>query len=389
MTSTQKTISVLMPVYNGETFLQEALDSILGQTYTDFEFIIIDDASEDGTADILNTCTDPRVMRLRNEKNRGNYAARNRGLTLAKGKYICVMDADDVANPDRFSKQVAYLETHPEVVAVGSRYLFSDGYLRPVPLMYEEICLYLLEENCFLHSSLMIRSDALRKLRGYREEFIYSADYDLVCRLSLLGKIGNMPDVLMTYRWHTSQISQRCSKKQRECAIRICRQYQLAFITRYKSGKQAVPDERMLFYPDMGRAIAFYTYARFTGNNTYERLADELLEKTCSKLDIYISAMYGNYLCSLGCGLVYLLRNGLVDGEEEDVLTDIDEMLDVIIREEWKREDADLAGWIYYLTLRLQDKYARHDSPVRLKNRRNLAYLQDKSDFLSVQARNN
>lgn len=389
MKSTDKTISVLMPVYNGETFLQEALDSILGQTYTDFEFIIIDDGSEDGTSNLLDACTDPRVIRLRNEKNKGNYAARNEGLTLAQGKYICVMDADDIANPDRFSTQVAYLETHQDVVAVGSRYLFSNGYLRPVPLMYEEICLYLLEENCFLHSSLMIRTDALRKLGGYREEFVYSSDYDLICRLSLLGKIENMPDVLMTYRWHASQISQRYCKKQRECAIRICRQYQLAFITRYKSAKQTIPDERMLLYPDMGRAIAFYTYARFTGNNTYERLADELLEKTCSKLDIYISAVYGNYLCNLGCGLIYLLRNGLVNGEEEDVLTDIDTLLYTIAREEWEREDADIAGWIYYLTLRLQDKYARNNSPIRLKNRRNLAYLQDKSELLSVRAKNN
>lgn len=378
MKYTEKTISVIMPVYNGETYLREALDSILGQTYTNFEFIIIDDASDDGTAAVLDTYKDERIVRLRNDRNIGNYPSRNKGMFCAKGKYVCVMDADDMACPDRFQKQLDYLESHPRLLAAGSRFRFSDGYLGPIPLTSEEIRLYLLEENCFLHSSLMIRTSALKRLGGYREEFVYSADYDLVCRLSLLGDIENMPDLLMTYRWHPSQISQRYNKKQRECAALIRQQYQLAFIDRYKTGQQPLPDQRAVACRDIGYVIALYTLARFTGNRKYEGLANARVEKIYGQLAESPLETFGSNLCLLACGLIYLLRNGFVNGDEEDVLAEIDELGELFLRDLEDIPDPIRADWIHYLTLRRQKKNADRESAIGSKNKENPEFLPEK-----------
>ena len=105
---TNPIVSVVMPAYNVELYVEEAVRSILNQTFRDFEFIIVDDGSTDRTPEILRTFTDPRIRLLFNEKNEGNYPARNRGCRLARGKYIAVMDADDVALPERLEKQVRF-----------------------------------------------------------------------------------------------------------------------------------------------------------------------------------------------------------------------------------------------------------------------------------------
>src|SRR5690606_26457619 len=115
-------VSVVMPVYNGERFLRQAVDSILQQDFQDFEFIIVDDGSKDHTWNILQDYArhDPRVILLRNDTNNGVLAARNRGLAVAQGEYLAVQDADDISLPQRFRLQVAYLDQHPQVSAIGS-----------------------------------------------------------------------------------------------------------------------------------------------------------------------------------------------------------------------------------------------------------------------------
>lgn len=115
-------ISVVMPAYNVEKYVEEAVCSILDQTYCDFEFIIVDDGSTDRTREILRSFSDPRISLLFNDKNEGNYPARNRGCRLARGKYIAVMDADDVALPERLERQVEYMEKHSDVLACGTAY---------------------------------------------------------------------------------------------------------------------------------------------------------------------------------------------------------------------------------------------------------------------------
>ena len=115
-------ISVVMSVYNGEKYLREAIDSILSQTYQNFEFIVIDDCSSDNTSYILKSYTDARMQIIRNDRNLKLPASLNKGLKIAKGKYIARMDADDIAMPDRFAKQVEYLEEHSDVAVVGGSF---------------------------------------------------------------------------------------------------------------------------------------------------------------------------------------------------------------------------------------------------------------------------
>ena len=123
---TNPIVSVVMPAYNVELYVEEAVRSILNQTFCDFEFIIVDDGSTDRTPEILRSFTDPRIRLLFNEKNEGNYPARNRGCRLARGKYIAVMDADDVALPERLEKQVRFMEGNPDVLACGTAYRLMD-----------------------------------------------------------------------------------------------------------------------------------------------------------------------------------------------------------------------------------------------------------------------
>ena len=124
----QPKISVVMPAYNAENYIREAIDSILAQTFRDFEFLIIDDGSTDHTVEIIRSYSDSRIRLYQNERNMGVAATLNRGLDLARGEYIARMDADDISLPERFAKQAAYMDAHPDVAVCGSNIiLFSEG----------------------------------------------------------------------------------------------------------------------------------------------------------------------------------------------------------------------------------------------------------------------
>ena len=202
-------ISVVMPVYNAAPFLKEAVDSLLMQSFLDFELIVVEDASTDHSLEILDTYRDSRILVLKNEVNRGNYPSRNIGMSVAKGKYICVMDADDIALLHRLAVQFQFMETHPEILACGSAYqvIGSNEMYRSVQ-NYESIQEALLLDNCFLHPSLCFRTSVLKKIGMYNEDYIYASDYDFLCKMALVGPIVNLPDILMKYRWHNGQITQ-------------------------------------------------------------------------------------------------------------------------------------------------------------------------------------
>lgn len=249
-------ISVVMPVFNGEKYIQSAIDSILIQTFSNFEFIIIDDASVDNTANLIHLYTDSRVILLQNERNIGNYPSRNRGMNIARGRYICVMDADDIAFPERLEKQFNYLETHPDLLAVGSDFVFFPDYHRAgVLINYETLLIAFLNNNRVLHPSLMIRSETMIKLGGYNEKYVYSSDYDLLCKILLKGKVENMPDVLMMYRWHKSQISQLHKIEQAKYAYAVRCQYHKAFINCYKTSEQSLVSLADVSFPEIGQAM--------------------------------------------------------------------------------------------------------------------------------------
>lgn len=201
--SREPRVSVVMAAYNAAGHITGTVDSILAQTFADFELIIVDDGSTDGTAAILDPYSDPRIVRFRNETNAGVARARNRGGAAAGGEYLAVHDADDLSAPERFTKQVAFLDTHPEIGVVGTQgWLLTKNSREPldVPLDNRTIQSALLGMNCLFHSSLMIRSELWRQVEGYDERYPAALDYDLVLRLSEAGAVANLPERLYLKR---------------------------------------------------------------------------------------------------------------------------------------------------------------------------------------------
>ena len=347
-------VSVIMPVYNMTEFVGEAIESILQQTFSDFEFIIIDDASDDGTDSVVRSYTDERIVLVRNDSNIGNYASRNKGMQQARGKYIAIMDADDIAMPERLAKQFDYLEAHLDVLAVGTDCVFiSNGQQKKVVGSYQDILFALLDNNCFIHPSLMIRVDVLRQLNGYDERYYYSADYDLVCRLALRGKIENLTEPLILYRWHSSQISVLKRNEQKGHADDIRLKYQLSFANYYKGGNLPMVEEADFLYPDMGRLICLYIYANKVGDAKLEQEAGILLDKIFEDVSMEMPVRLKNGLLGVGCGLIYLLRNHLVAGEEDDVLSEIDACLFSALIYMEDEMEVDWYGWLRYFRLRI------------------------------------
>jgi glycosyltransferase involved in cell wall biosynthesis len=370
-------VSVILPVRNMELFIKQAIDSILNQVFVDFELIIIDDASTDNTAQILTLYTDKRIIHLQNDIHMGNYPCRNKGINIAKGKYLAMMDGDDIAFPDRLKKQYDYLEKHTDIVAVGSTFIFSTGERKVIPLPYEEIMLALLDNNCMLHSSLMLRSSIMQTLNGYNEEFIYSSDYDLICRLVLKGKIENMPDVLMMYRIHSLQISQFHYIEQQAYADRIRKDYILRMANRYKGENHSAPHMPEISFGAMGHIIFYYLYACYTSNQQYEQLADELLEKVFQNVHAGMPARLNEGLCGLGCGMMYVLRNKFANGVEDEILEEIDHAVFSSIFFRKENEETDWYGQLYYLRQRIFSDVNNRKQLNHLRNQQTLIYFLD------------
>lgn len=217
------TVSVVMSVFNGEEFLAEAIDSILNQTLRDFEFVIVDDGSTDGTADILSTYAlrDGRIRVVRHG-NKRLAASLNIAIGFAKGKYIARLDADDIAMPGRLQEQVAFMERNPEVGVLGGAFeLITDsGEVIDIirhPLEDSQIRSAILRYNPICHPSVMLRKDVVLALGGYRN--IYVEDYDLWLRMSERSRLANLHNVLVRYRVHGNQMSVRKLEHQTLCVL--------------------------------------------------------------------------------------------------------------------------------------------------------------------------
>jgi glycosyltransferase involved in cell wall biosynthesis len=215
-------VSVLMSVYNADRYLDEAVRSILHQSFGDFEFIIIDDGSTDGSLNILRRyeASDSRI-RVISRANTGYCKALNEALALARGEFIARMDADDVSAPQRFERQLKFLRANPEVLVLGAAVDLIDGDGRlllrtPQPISDQEIQKDGLSGHCsIVHSAVMIRRDAMVEAGGYDVDACPSEDLDLWLRLGEHGKLANLPDVLGKYRLHTSSICATNSDKQK------------------------------------------------------------------------------------------------------------------------------------------------------------------------------
>jgi GT2 family glycosyltransferase len=206
-------VSVVTAVRNAARFLPAAIESILWQTFTDFEFLLVEDGSTDETFQIMESyrARDPRIRTWHLESD-GIGASLNFGCAMARGKYIARMDGDDISLPDRFQKQVSFLDKNPSVVVVGGgveNIGEDDRPYDPVdlpPATDAEIRAVLRTRNCLAHSTIMMRRDVFNRTTGYR--FIPGAeDYDLWLRMSDFGQLANLPEILVKYRVHGSQAS--------------------------------------------------------------------------------------------------------------------------------------------------------------------------------------
>ena len=208
-------ISVIMAVYNAENCVRSAVDSILNQTYEDFEFIIINDCSTDNTLDILKSYSDKRIKIINNERNLGQTKSLNIGIREAKGEYMARMDADDFAFPAKLERQLNYITKHPEYVAVGTsahkvyarsgkREMFR-GATAP-----SEVLMRLVYATPLLHVSVMMHKDTILQVGGYDERFLICADYVLWSNLIRKGyKITSLPDVLMRFKVNEESYSMK------------------------------------------------------------------------------------------------------------------------------------------------------------------------------------
>lgn len=218
-------VSIIMSVYNGEPYLVSAIESILNQTFGDFEFIIIDDGSTDQTWSILSSYAtkDPRIILIRNENNIGYTRSLNLGIKQSRGNYIARQDADDISHPDRLAKQVAFLEKNIQVGLVGTfpEFIDTSGKTLPVsdyPFIQDNANIQkkLLDMNCIRHGSVMIRQHWLDVVGLYNVELEPSEDYDLWLRLAEVTQLENIPESLYIYREHPNSESSKRRQRQIE-----------------------------------------------------------------------------------------------------------------------------------------------------------------------------
>lgn len=228
-------VSILMGVYNCEKYLGEVIESLLAQTMSDFEFIIVNDGSTDGTADILDlyASKDQRI-RIITQENQGVGRSVNRALQLVRGNYIARSDADDFSYPERLEQQVDFLESNPEVLAVGTSIMLVDPLgiplgLRAMEYKHEAIEAELLKGNgsALCQPSVMMRTNAMKSIGGYDSRWRVTEDLDLFLRLAEVGRLANIPEVLVNWRQHLSSTNHSKLEQQvEECRALLEEAYQ-------------------------------------------------------------------------------------------------------------------------------------------------------------------
>jgi len=221
-------VSIIVSTYNGEQYLKTALDSLLAQSFRDFELIVIDDGSTDGTTDILNSYEDPRLVVVRHRNNLGIATSQNDGLSLARGTYIALQDHDDISDKDRLARQISFLERNPGISLVGSSARVineRDNELLSwtVPTSDIDLKWSLLFLNPFLHTSLMVRRSEFKTVPYSPDpSFRFAEDFEWLSRFSENNGVANLAEPLVSWRRHVSQASSS-TEVQEDSTARIAR----------------------------------------------------------------------------------------------------------------------------------------------------------------------
>lgn len=260
-------ISVVMSVYNEEAFLPDAIDSILKQSEQRFEFIIIDDASTDRSVEIIRGYGDPRIRLYVNSENRGLTKNLNQGLGLAKGRFIARMDGDDISHPDRFSRQIEYLEQHRNIM-LCSCWTRSFGQIHAVERTKgtsEQLRIRMLFQPVLMHPGFMMRREIIEEGIFYDETFRTAQDYDLQVRISEKYDIGIVNRILLDYRVHKRQVSNTRNNEQ-FCNADRTRKRQLEQL-----GVSLEPEEKKVYHE-------WVTEEKNVGRDDF-RQAEKIVEK--------------------------------------------------------------------------------------------------------------
>jgi glycosyltransferase involved in cell wall biosynthesis len=300
----QPKVTVLMPVHNGERHLQEAIESVLGQTFEDFELLVLHDQSTDGTSAILEGYSDPRMRVVHNEEKLGLTRSLNKGLHLARGQYIARMDADDISLPERLELQARYLDEHPDTGLVTSAWAIINengqtgtgiGGISAEALYYT-----LTFANCICHSSTMFRKSLALALGGYDPMFDLAEDLDLWYRISRRCKLASLPQILVKYRLSDLSVSTRFHAEQHACLV--------SFLTKHIEelmGDDVSIEDITCFQYMVNSRYARATYASF---QELAEIHERIIESCPSwldqqKLEQYSQAKLFEYL-------VIMIRHG-------------------------------------------------------------------------------
>lgn len=230
-------VSVVLPVYNCVKYFKDSMESLGKQTFQDFEVIVVDDACYDGTEKMIDVYEKlPNIKVIRHPQNLGLGDSLNDGLVAASGEYVAIQHADDVSFPTRFEKEVAYLDSHPDIALVGTwtQYIDADGrpkkkdgwWLREVKRVPDDpkvIADKLLEMNCLIHSSVMFRKSITGTVGFYDPAMVPTEDYDYWLRISEKHSLGVIREVLTQYRHHHNQLSKQEEKVKNHAALAVSR----------------------------------------------------------------------------------------------------------------------------------------------------------------------
>lgn len=244
-------VSVVVPIHNGAQWLGQTLDSLFAQTYSHFEVVLVNDASTDNLREVLASFHDARLRVVHLQKNVGVSAARNQGIELAKGEFIAFCDADDLCQPQRFERQLTFLEQHPDIGLCGSAFSCFDTQDRETvinPASDEEIRKALMQGNCFGLSTIMARAGIFKAAR-FDETLYVAEDYELWTQLAASGvRLSNLPESLIRYRLHAQQASRHKSAKLDQVARKIRSLYcagvlgDTQLLARLRSGSVGIED---------------------------------------------------------------------------------------------------------------------------------------------------
>lgn len=278
-------ISVIMPVYNTqEPLLREAIESILNQTYTDFELIIIDDGSKNNVSEVVKSYTDERIKFYQNEKNIGINNTNNKALSLVNGEYIARMDSDDISLPDRFLKQVEFLDNNPDVGVLGTSFQMFGKYDEEtiMPTTNDEIVQRIFDgDTPIANPTSMMRAHLIKEI-GHNLEYAYAEDFWLWAMLVGKTKFANLPEILLKYRWYGGNVSKLHTIEQslntQKIMFEIAQKHkginceeEIAVVNKLKQGLKISSDE-------------FKTFISKKGMIKYKKVAYKTAKKLCTNL---------------------------------------------------------------------------------------------------------